>query len=302
MASKKATNIDEQIALLRSRGMSIDDEGKSKEILLDIGYYRLGFYCFPFEKSYPQKQNRTHEYRDETKFIDVVDLYYFDFELRSILLKYLSRIEINFRTHVTYIVSNHFPDSETWFIDENVVNNKYIAEFNSKVYSDNFKKNSFIKLHHTNHPKDKYAPVWKTVELMTFGSVIKLYEAVNDVSIKQEIAKAYGVNKLSIFINYMNTLCTIRNICAHGSVTYDLNLSKSISSGPALIVGQGNERNNLYGVIRVIVFILDTISGNKKNDFVNDIERLMDNYMSNETLCNIIENCSGLKFQKNIGY
>ena len=50
MASKKATNIDEQIALLRSRGMSIDDEGKSKEILLDIGYYRLGFYCFPFEK------------------------------------------------------------------------------------------------------------------------------------------------------------------------------------------------------------------------------------------------------------
>ena len=84
MASKKATNIDEQIALLRSRGMSIDDEGKSKEILLDIGYYRLGFYCFPFEKSYPQKQNRTHEYRDETKFIEVVDLYYFD--LRSILL------------------------------------------------------------------------------------------------------------------------------------------------------------------------------------------------------------------------
>lgn len=297
MTSKKATNVDDQINLLRSRGMSIDDESKSKEILLDIGYYRLGFYCFPFEISYPQKENRTHEYKDQTTFMDVVDLYYFDFELRNILLKYLSRIEINFRTHVTYLVSNHYPHSETWFVDDNIVNNSFISVFDEKIYNSNFKKNTFIKLHHKNHPSDKYAPAWKTIELMTFGSVIKLYSAIKDIKIQLEISRSYKVNKLQIFINYLNTLCTLRNICAHGSVIYDLKLNQSIKSGPALKISQDNERNNLYGAIKIIEFILNTISINRKNDFVAELEAIKGKYMKKKILNDIIENCSGLKYK-----
>ena len=48
---KRATTIDEQLNILRNRGMVIDDENKAKEILSDIGYFRLGFYFFPFEKN-----------------------------------------------------------------------------------------------------------------------------------------------------------------------------------------------------------------------------------------------------------
>lgn len=42
--NKKATTIDEQVQILQDRGMVIDDLKKAKEHLLDIGYYRLGFY------------------------------------------------------------------------------------------------------------------------------------------------------------------------------------------------------------------------------------------------------------------
>ena len=63
---KLATTIDEQIKKLRERYMDISDEKKAKENLLDIGYYRLGFYWFPFEKSYPRKSNRTHEFKEGT--------------------------------------------------------------------------------------------------------------------------------------------------------------------------------------------------------------------------------------------
>ena len=45
---KKATTIEEQIKRLRDRNVTIVDEEKAKENLLDIGYYRLGFYFFPF--------------------------------------------------------------------------------------------------------------------------------------------------------------------------------------------------------------------------------------------------------------
>lgn len=48
---RKATSIDKQIELLRDRGMELDFEiPKIKEFLLDIGYYRLGFYWQPFEQ------------------------------------------------------------------------------------------------------------------------------------------------------------------------------------------------------------------------------------------------------------
>ncbi len=59
--TKPATTIDEQLSLLKSRGLTVIDEDKAREILTDIGYYRLGFYLFPFEKTYPTLRNRTHE-------------------------------------------------------------------------------------------------------------------------------------------------------------------------------------------------------------------------------------------------
>ena len=40
---KRATTVDEQIEILESRGLHIGDKDKAKEILQDIGYYRLGF-------------------------------------------------------------------------------------------------------------------------------------------------------------------------------------------------------------------------------------------------------------------
>ena len=64
---KQATTIEEQIALLKNRGMFIGDEEKAKEILMDIGYYRLGFYWFPFEKTYPAKdRTRSHVFIEGT--------------------------------------------------------------------------------------------------------------------------------------------------------------------------------------------------------------------------------------------
>ena len=95
---KKAKSIEQQIALLSTRGVLISNEEKAKEVLLDIGYYRLGFYFFPFEKSYPKQDARSHVVMDGTMFEDAVSLYYFDFDLRNILNGYLTRVEVAFRT------------------------------------------------------------------------------------------------------------------------------------------------------------------------------------------------------------
>ena len=110
---KKALNIDQQIAKLKSHGMEFDNEEKAKEILLDIGYYRLGFYSFPFETTFPRINNRDHKLKKGTTFKSVYDLYEFDTKLRRILLNALDRIEVNIRTQIIYTVSNYYTDSPT---------------------------------------------------------------------------------------------------------------------------------------------------------------------------------------------
>ena len=93
---KYATTIDEQIKKLRDRGLIISDDEKAKEVLLDIGYYRFGSYLFPFELTYPSKTNRTHKLKNPTFFEDALDLYYFDSDLRLLLLNDISGFDMNF--------------------------------------------------------------------------------------------------------------------------------------------------------------------------------------------------------------
>lgn len=87
-----ATTLDEQIQLLKSRGMQLDyTEEKVKEILGDIGYYRLGFYWHPFQI------DAQHNFKVGTKFSTIVSLYYLDSDLRNTLLRFINRIEIHFK-------------------------------------------------------------------------------------------------------------------------------------------------------------------------------------------------------------
>ena len=51
--------VQSQIENLENLGLTIEDKRKAEEILSDIGYYRLGFYCFPFEQNYPAKKIET---------------------------------------------------------------------------------------------------------------------------------------------------------------------------------------------------------------------------------------------------
>ena len=287
--SKRATTIQEQIALLKSRGMSIPDDHKAEEVLLDIGFYRLGFYAFPFEKSFPNLNNRSHEYKPNTSFTDVLDLYYFDYDLRKILTYYLNRIEVNLRTYITYTVSNYYKESPTWFVDSSVMKSNYILDFKDKVYR-TIRENPVIKRHHNKYINDKFAPAWKTVEFMTLGNLCSLFNNLKDNNLKISIAKHYQCG-LGVFINYMETIRVIRNSCAHGSCIYNISLAKAIRSSKYVPV-TGNIRHNIRGIISVLRYILGTVSVNRQNDLDKEISNLLGKPRSQFAKL-IIEQCTG---------
>lgn len=270
--TKPATTIDEQLDLLKTRGLAIQDEDKAHEILLDIGYYRLGFYLFPFEKSYPQLRNRTHEYIDGATFEDAVKLYYFDFDLRLLLTRYLTRIEIAFRTALIYNLSNKYSPNSVWFISPSVVSRSYARDFENKVYTADFKRNPIIQRHHQKNPNDRFAPSWKTLEFMTFGAVMKLYEQLKERDDKILITQKLGIRQVVTFESYMHTIREVRNACAHGHLLYDLRLPRRINRGPAHITPQ--ESGNIVGALRVIRYMMAQISTKRADDLSASVKSL----------------------------
>lgn len=290
---RKAITLDQQIKLLRERNMVITDVEKAKEVLFDIGYYRMGFYWFPFEQTYPNKYHRSHEFKEGTNFDDVVRLYYFDFNLRNLLFKPLSRIEIAFKTKVVYLVSNEYVNSPTWFIDNVVVNRKQANSFEQKVYRSIVEKTPLIALHHRLHINDKFAPAWKTLEFMTLGEVVHLFKSLNNEELKQKIANCFGIKKLVTFENYLDLIKDIRNTCAHGNVLYDFTPDRSIRKGPAMIKGIG-ENQNLNGALRVILYMMDKISENRYKELLSAIDNLIVEYCQFPEVESILLDIGGL--------
>lgn len=270
--TKSATTIDQQLDLLKSRGLTVNDEDKAREILLDIGYYRLGFYLFPFEKSYPELRNRTHEYIKGASFEDAVNLYYFDFDLRLLLMRYLNRIEIAFRTSLIYNLSNKYNSNPVWFVSPGVVNRPCAYEFEHKVYTSDFKRNPIIHRHHQNNPNDRFAPAWKTLEFMTFGAIMKLYEQLKDRDDKIFIAQEFGIRQVVTFESYIHTIRQVRNACAHGLLLYDIRLTRRINRGPARQTPQ--ESGNIIGALRVIKYVMEQVSANRAAELSGSIKSL----------------------------
>ena len=283
--ARKARSIEEQIKLLKKRGMIFDDEDKAEQILEDVGYYRLGFYWYHFQKDF-----KKHLFLDNTHFSTVINLYYLDVDLRFLLIKVLSRIEINLRTHIIYIVSNHYKDNPFWFADKRIMKNQFVDTLDN-FYTDIKKKNKVIAEHHRKYPNDKYAPAWKTLEFMTLGSLYTLFTSLKEEKIKTEIASEYGVRNIKVFNNYFKVIRNIRNICSHTRVLYDLSYYETVVKKGVVKISD-EEKNSLSAIIKVISYFLQQISANRANDFQNNLKELFLRHSDNERIMKIIKDKS----------
>ena len=267
MEIKLATTTDEQIAKLKERGMIIANEQLAKDILLDIGYYRLGFFWFPLECRYPNKDNRDHRFKNDANFETSVRLYHFDKKLRNILSEYLQDIEVNVRTKVIYHISNHYKQNPTWFADNRIVMSQFISEFDQK-YSREVANNEVIMRHHKKHINDKYAPAWKTLEYLSFGDLVRLIRNLKSEEDKKIIYNCYGLNDDKIFSNHIDVIRQLRNICAHGHPLFDMKLCKSIRAGKFRNHLKGKDvYSNIQGVFLVMQYFLYYLSEKRGNEF-----------------------------------
>ncbi|WP_291118360.1 Abi family protein [Empedobacter sp. UBA7248] len=275
-----ATTIEEQIQKLLDRGMIIEDVDKAKEILLDIGYYRLGFYWHHFEI------DGDHNFQENLNFMDVVDLYYLDVDLKYILSKAILRIEVNFRTKLLYHGSINYKNNNSWYINKKYINSDILSNL-TKIYS-KLKDRKTLTHHHTKY-KCKHAPAWKVFEFLTFGQIMKIYNNIIEEDLKNEIANQYKIKDYVLLENYFISIINIRNICFHHSILYDYNqpigINKIRSKKYKFIT---RNATNLNASIKLILFILSRISEDRAAELELEIRTKIDNSRNNKLLNEII--------------
>jgi len=205
---KPPIKVEDQIKLLRERGLIVDDEEKLGRYLRNISYYHFSIYFKHFQKD--------DVFIKDTNFEDVLNVYVFDQKLRLLLLDVLERIEKSFKCHLVYEMSIKTNDpfwiaSHDFFQDGEKYNERIIGMLDGLISS----KESCIRHYYNNYHKPKYPPAWMIIEALSFGQAVMIFSQLT-LENQEIVANSYGINKVFIS-NWFYALSIVRNVCAHHS-------------------------------------------------------------------------------------
>jgi abortive infection bacteriophage resistance protein len=256
---KKIISFDKQIEQLRSRDMIIEDADNAKEFLKNISYFRLQGFWWEF-----QIDKNNHKFKPNTTFENVIDLYTFDRKLRLIIFDALERIEIALRTKMIYYLS--IEKDQWWFEDESIFfTKKYFEESIEDIDKELGRtKEIFIETHYANYGDEHRPPAYKTLEVVTFGCLSKLYSNLNNnIKAKDRIAKEFNLPNYDFLKSWLKSFNTIRNITAHHSRLWNRNIDfppKSLHKTEYDFIQIPENVNSLYHCLSCIIFVLNKIS------------------------------------------
>ena len=231
MANKDSRSIQEQIDLLKHRGMIIEDENFARLHLSHISYYRLKGYWWDM-----QKDKNQHIFIEETRFENVISRYLFDKELRLILFDAIETIEIALRTKVIYYLSQAY--GGLFYTNKCLFVNESLHKQNIEDLMSEFMRSGevFIKEYKRKYGEweegkcislTQQPDAWVIFEVATFGTLSKIYKNLShQLPEKAKIANDFGLNIHTELSSWLEAISYLRNIIAHHSRVWSRNMVK----------------------------------------------------------------------------
>lgn len=296
--TKPALKFDEQITLLKSRGLVIEDEQRAIRHLSNVSYYRMSAYMLPFKKM-DDDGNVLDQFKEGTTWDNVYDLYKFDRKLRLLIFDAIERIEIALRTQVIHQLSHKY--GSHWQTKKNIFKPTYTDPRTGKqvnVYNVikkhinlELQKNDTIFIQHykAKYDSPKSPPSWMSVELLYFSELSKICQGLSKRADRTELAKAFGIMNEKIFCSWLHTLNYIRNICAHHARLWNIKVDvipKKYYNKTSKIWLTNDEvdkvqSSRLFYTLCIILYLLQTV--NPRTKFKQHFYNLIDKYPIVET-------------------
>lgn len=282
---------EEQIEILKSRGLIISEDN-AKEILTENNYYYL---INGYKDLFVNDSDGIEKYKENVTLEEIYSLYKFDSELRINLLRYILIIERRLDTYIAYEFSKVYGNKE-YLIESNFDDNKSNSYKITNLIADirtNMKEQIKIGNKMLNHYINKhgYIPLWVLIRIMTLGEVSKFYEVMKQKD-QNAVAKKFGVREKTLK-TYLHNIAIVRNICAHDEKLYDLKLNNAIIKNNIhfnynLDLQDGKYSNgykDLFSIIIILKILLKDAEFKKfYNTLINDLKELKENTQSIEFL------------------
>lgn len=226
MKMKVFKTIQEQISILESKGLIIDDYLFTEDILIRENYFFISGYRHLFLKS-PKDRN----FIKGTTFRELYALFNFDRQVRNIVFKNLLIIENNLKSIISYQLSKKYGFREKDYLKpENFTK----VPDKQRQLSDTLKKmKRQIRVNGAQHSATShylknygYIPLWVVVKVLSFGIVGELYTVMKRED-QEEIANIYDLS-INNLLTYLPILSNYRNLCAHEDILYNHRTQKII--------------------------------------------------------------------------
>lgn len=225
-SNKNFKTLDEQIDILRYKGMIVNNEEYTKEVLLRENYFFLNGYRHLFLRSESDRR-----FIEGTTFEELYSLFLFDRQFRNIVFKNLLIIENNLKSIISYQLSKKYGYKENDYLKpKNFTDDPYkTKQVNDLIH----KMKRQIRVNGLQHSATMhyinnygYIPLWVLVKVLSFGIVGELY-AILKREDQLAIANRYRLS-IEDFIDYLPILANYRNLCAHEDILFDHRTQKEI--------------------------------------------------------------------------
>lgn len=276
---KDFLTIDEQIELLKSRGLNIDNREKLSWYLKNYNYQNFinGYNDF-FMINNDRKREK---YKVESTSEGIITLFNFDRNISKYILSNIQNIERRLSSSLAYVIAQKM--SELGDKTGAIFGCK--KEILNKIFTKNFDKNKIkneiLYLEKEpifkKYPNIDQIPIWSIVVKISFGTLIEILKGLES-NLLNKIIKSSGLNidlsmtknqKTNIFRDIKN----IRNRICHNNVLYNIEI-KDDSGMLAFLRKKENEKMRslrLMDVIEIIDDILNKSSFNVSSRTLKEI-------------------------------
>ena len=260
------------IQQLKSRGLLFQDEKAAEKELRIISYFRLANYLRTFEVA-----NSNHLFIPNCYFEDALEIYYFDKELRALIFTAIQSIEIALRSKMIHYVG--LKHGAFWFTDDTLSINKILFQNNINQIKKELSrsKEDFIQEHFNKYDNPDVPPIWKTLEVTSFGILSKMFYNLNDIKVKKQIAREFNLPQHLCLESWIRSIVVLRNCLAHHARVWNRRFSQKPSISYKLrgkwIDTSGVRPAKLYCLLSCLAYLQDNIHPN--NDFKTRLKHLL---------------------------
>ena len=219
MVEKKFKTIEEQLEILKDKGLIVEDDELTKETLLRENYFFIMGYRHLFMRSL--KENR---FIPGTTFNELYSLFEFDRSFRNIIFKNVLVIENQLKSIISYQLSRKYGYREKDYLNYKNFTADHDKSRRVRDLIDKMKRQ--IRINATSHNATAhyinnygYIPLWVLVKVLSFGIVCELYTILKKED-QIEIAEIFNTTP-SVLEDTLVILSNYRNLCAHEDIVFE---------------------------------------------------------------------------------